>query len=77
MPEYMKQTLTELKGKTENSTIIGDFNTFCFKIVWLHCVACRILVPQSGTEYRPLVVKVQVLITGPPGNFLPYPINQG
>ena len=48
-----------------------------FLIVWLHCVACGILVPQPGTEYRSLVVKVQVLITGPPGNVLQYPINHG
>ena len=74
----MKQTMTELKGKTENSTtIIGDFNTLFFFTVWLHCMACRILVPQPGTEYRPLVVKVQVLTTGQPGNFLQYPINHG
>ena len=30
--------------------------------------ACRILVPEPGTESSPPAVKAQVLATGPPGN---------
>ena len=26
-PQYIKQTLTDIKGEIDNNTIIGDFNT--------------------------------------------------
>ena len=26
-PQYIRQTLTDIKGETDSSTIVGDFNT--------------------------------------------------
>ena len=40
---------------------------------WLHCKACRILVPWPGIESGPWHWKLWVLTTGPPGNSLEIP----
>ena len=37
---------------------------------FFHCMACGILVPQSGTESEALAVKNGILTTGPPGKSL-------
>ena len=38
-----------------------------FIFFWLHHVACRTIVPSSGTEPMPLVLEQGVLTTRPPG----------
>lgn len=43
-----------LKAKTTQ-----PHNHSFFIFFWLHCMACGILVPQAGTEFRLLAVKVQ------------------
>ena len=59
---------------------LGTFNYWTVTIlkrpefVWPHHVACRISVPQPGTELRPWQWKLSILTTGPfrefPRNFI-------
>ena len=57
------------KGAPENSPLVFSDScslpmslkkkNYLFVYFWLHCSTCRILVPQSGIEPRPLAVKAQ------------------
>ena len=57
--QQMKELLTlDSLQQSELDIKMGIF-TICF--YWLHCVACRILVPQPGIKLMPPAVEAQSL----------------
>ena len=43
----------------------NTYNKYCFILFWLHCIACRILVPSPGMEHMPLQYAHNVVQTSP------------
>ena len=60
-------TLRHLKQSLRSSTHTWAFSFLFFFFFWLHHSRCRILVPDQGSNPRPLQWKRGVLTTGPPG----------
>ena len=63
----------ELKRRKLGSLGVNYFNDkspvlFCWFVFWLHCGACRFLVPKSGTKPVPSALKVQSPSHRPLGN---------